>query len=252
MTFEHPAPQQLPQLLGLWKAAFGEWNGFWEMFLETGFAPHRCRCVVEDGQITASLTWLDCTCQGQKMAYIYAVVTHPEHRGLGLCRKLLADTHRLLEAQGYAAALLVPAETELRAMYEKLGYQTCTLVEEFSCQAGDSPVPIRAIGPEEFMKLRQKFLPENGVLQEGENIAFLSRQAQFYAGEDFLLTAWEENGTLTAMELLGGKTAAPGILRALGAKKGSFRCPGDAIPFAMIYPILPDAVIPTYFGYAFD
>lgn len=252
MTFEHPTQEQIPQLLALWKGSFGEWNGFWETFLETAFAPLRCRCVLEEGDITAALTWLDCSCRGRKMAYIYAVVTHPEHRGKGLCRRLLADTHALLASRGYSAALLVPAEPELRIMYEKLGYETCTYVEEFSCEAGTRPVSLRAIGAEEFAALRRSCLPEDGVLQEGENLPFLSRQAQFYAGEDFLLTAWQEEGSLTAMELLGKKDAAPGILKALGAATGTFRCPGDQISFAMILPLRTDAIIPRYFGFAFD
>ena len=109
MTFEHPTQEQIPQLMSLWKGAFGEWNGFWETFLETAFSPLRCRCVLEEGMITAALTWLDGSCRGQKLAYIYAVVTHPEHRGKGLCRRLLADTHAFLASQGYSAALLVPA-----------------------------------------------------------------------------------------------------------------------------------------------
>ena len=109
MTFEHPTQEQIHQLMDLWKGSFGEWNGFWETFLETAFAPLRCRCVLEEGEITATLTWLDGSCRGQKLAYIYAVVTHPEHRGKGLCRRLLADTHAFLASQGYSAALLVPA-----------------------------------------------------------------------------------------------------------------------------------------------
>ena len=252
MTFEYPAQAQIPQLLALWKDAFGEYNGFWELFLETGFAPRRCRCVVENGQITAALTWLDGSCQGQKTAYLYAVVTHPAHRGRGLCRKLLADTHRLLISEGYASALLVPAEDGLRQMYEKLGYRTCTRVTEFECTPADVPVPLRAVGPGEYAALRREFLPSGGVLQEGENLTFLARQAQFYAGEDFLLAAYSDENALTAMELLGNTHAAPGILRALGSKKGSFRCPGDALPFAMVHPLAEDALIPAYFGFAFD
>lgn len=252
MTFDHPTQAHIRQLLTLWKSVFGEWSGFWEMFLETAFSPRRCRCVLEEGQVTAALTWLDCCCEGQKIAYIYAVVTHPDHRGKGLCRRLLADTHALLKEQGYAAALLVPAEEGLRAMYEKMGYRTCTHVKEFRCEAGPSPVSLRAVGPEEFAQLRRRFLPASGVLQEKENLPFLARQMQFFAGNDFLLTAYLEEDSLTAAELLGNKDAAPGILSALGAKKGSFRCPGKEIPFAMWHPLQEDAAAPDYFGFAFD
>ena len=252
MIFEYPSQEQIPQLLTLWKMVFGDWNGFWETFLETGFSPARCRCILDKNRIAAALTWLDCSCDGQKMAYIYAVVTDPAYRGKGLCRQLLADTHRLLKARGYAAALLVPAEEGLRTMYEKFGYRTCTHVEEWDRTAGAEPVSLRAIGPEEFARLRRSFLPRTGVVQEQENLSFLSRQAQFFAGEDFLLAAYTEDRQLTAMELLGNKAAAPGILRTLECQKGRFRCPGGDIPFAMVYPLAQNAVIPSYFGFAFD
>ena len=252
MICKHPDKSEIPQLLTLWKSAFGEWNGFWEMFLETAFSPERCRCVREGSEITAALTWLDCSWSGRKLAYIYAVVTHPDHRGQGLCRRLLADTHALLRSRGYAAALLVPAESGLREMYEKLGYETCTFVREFSCEAGDDPVSLRAMGPGEFAALRRQFLPGNSVVQEGENLPFLARQFQFYAGEDFLLTAFCEDGKLTVPELLGNTAAAPGILRALNAKSGTFRCPGRGIPFAMVHSLTEEPAIPAYFGFAFD
>ena len=252
MTFEYPAPAQIPQLLKLWKDAFGEWNGFWELFLNTGFSPLRCRCVLENGQITAALTWLDCSCQGQKQAYLYAVVTHPAHRGKGLCRRLLADTHALLAERGYSSALLVPAEPELRSMYGKFGYQTCTFIEEFDAAAAEPAVPLRAVGPEEFAALRRSLLPADSVLQEGENLSFLAGQMQFYAGTDFLLAAYHDGDVLTAMELLGNKPAAPGILQTLGCKNGSFRCPGTQNSFAMICPLKEKAVFPRYFGFAFD
>ena len=252
MTAKHPAPKQIPQLLRLWKDVFGEYNGFWELFLETAFAPERCLCITETGSITASLCWLDCRAEGQKTAYIYAVVTHPDCRVQGLCRRLMADAHAHLKAQGYSCALLVPAEEGLREMYRRLGYRDATYVREFTCDAPGSPVSLRAIGPEEYAALRRELLPRGGVIQEGENLAFLSRQAQFYVGKDFLMAAYAEEDTLTAMELLGNASEAPGILAALGCKKGRFRTPGTERAFAMAYPLREDAVIPKYFGFAFD
>lgn len=252
MTIEYPSPEQLPQLLQLWKAVFGEWNGFWETFLETGFSLRRCRCILEDGEIAAALTWLDCACAGETLAYIYAVMTAPKYRGMGLCRRLMADTHALLKQQGYAAAILVPAEDPLRDMYRAMGYETCTRVSEFSCEAAIHPLPLRAIGPEEFARKRRELLPPDAVLQEGESLTFLSRQAQFYAGDGVLLAAYSDEETLTAMELLGSKDVAPGIVRALDSKKGSFRCPGDDIPFAMWYPLRENIQAPVYFAFAFD
>lgn len=252
MTCKSPRQDQIPQLLKLWREVFGEWNGFWEMFLETAFSPDRCRCVTEAGQITAALAWLDCSCRGQKMAYVYAVVTHPDHRGRGLCRKLLEQVHEDLHQRDYAAVLLVPAEPGLREMYRKLGYETCTRVSEFSCEADGTSVPLRAVGTAEYAALRRQFLPEGSVIQEGENLPFLAQQAQFYAGADVLMAAWQEENSLTAMELLGDRKAAPGILKTLGCQTGSFRCPGEELDFAMIHRLRADAAVPGYFGFAFD
>jgi len=152
----------------------------------------------------------------------------------------------------YDAVLLVPAEEALREMYRKLGYRDATRVSELSCGAADAPLSLRAIGPEEYAALRREFLPAGSVVQEGENLRFLSQQAQFYTGEDFLLAAYTEEETLHGMELLGDRSAAPGIVSTLECKKGHFRTPGTETPFAMIHPLTEDAVVPEYFGFAFD
>ena len=57
---------------------------------------------------------------------------------------------------------------------------------------------------------------------------------------------------LFGAELLGNHESAPGILKALGFSRGSFRMPGDGKPFAMFHPLKPELPAPTYFGFAFD
>lgn len=252
MRIEAPATAQVPQLLRLWKDSFGEYNGFWELFLETAFAPERCRCILDGHQTAASLCWFDTECAGQKMAYLYAVVTDPAHRGRGLCRQLVEDTHKHLAARGYTASLLVPAEEGLRSMYRKMGYETCTAVTEFSCNGAAAPISLRAIGPEAYARLRREYLPEKAVLQEGENLSFLSQQAQFYVGAAFLMAAHTEGDTLRAMEFLGDASAAPAIIASLNCRRGEFRMPGQDKPFAMWHPLAETAAVPAYFGFAFD
>lgn len=252
MRFDFPSQGQISELLAIWKDAFGDHGGFWEMFLNTAFQPEHCRCVNMDGKIAAALYWFDCSCHGQTMAYVYAVITHPDYRNKGLCRKLFEDVHKHLTAHGYAAVLLVPEQKALRQMYRRLGYRDCTFVSEFSCTAGDRPVPMRAIGPEEYGKLRRAFLTTGGVVQEGENLRFLAAQAQFFTGEDFLLAAYVDGNILVGMELLGNRDAAPGILCTLNCAQGNFRIPGKEKAFAMIHPLTENALTPNYFGFAFD
>ena len=252
MRFDHPTPEQIPQLVQLWKDVFGEYDGFWDVFLDRVFQPDHCRCITAGTDLAASLYWFDCQCRGQAMAYVYAVVTHPDFRGQGLCRKLLDEVHTHLARLGYHSAILVPAEEPLREMYRKLGYRDCTRVSEFTCDAAAAPLSLRTIGPAEYAALRREYLPENSVIQEGENLTLLAQQAQFYAGQDFLLAAYTEGDTLHGMELLGNFAAAPGIVSALECKKGQFRTPGENLPFSMIHPLREDAAMPAYFGFAFD
>lgn len=251
MRIDRPTPDSVPALRRLWKAAFGDGDEFLDCFFTTAFSPDRCRCLWLEDRLAAGLYWFDISCRGKPMAYLYAVATAPEFRNRGLCRRLMADTHRHLSARGYAGAVLVPEGEALFRMYAGMGYRCCGTVSEFTCAAGD-PVSLRSIRREEYARLRRQYLPRGGVVQEEENLTFLERQASFYTGPDFLLTARQEDGALVGLELLGNPAAAPGILGTLGLSQGRFRSPGDGKPFAMFLPLEDDAESPAYFGLAFD
>ena len=240
------------ELRQLWKLAFGDTEAFLDGFFSTAYSPDRCRYLTVDGTVAAALYWFDCQCFDEKYAYLYAVATHPDFRGRGLCRKLMARTHKQLKEQGYAGCLLVPQEEGLRTFYGKMGYHNMGNVAEFTAVPGEKPAPLGEIVAEEYAALRRRYLPRGSVVQEGENLRFLARQARFYAGEDFLLAGNIEDGFLWAMELLGSAEAAPGILKALGCVRGRFRTPGEALPFAMFLPLQENAPAPQYFGHAFD
>lgn len=251
MVIDSPRESQICGLRQLWKLAFGDSDDFLDAFFGTAFSADRCRCVTEGEQVAAALYWFDTEFEGQKVSYLYAVATHPDYRHRGLCRRLMEDTHAILREAGYDGALLVPQEEGLRKMYAAMGYRDCTAVSEFSCRAGE-PVPVRAIGREEYARLRRQYLPEGGVIQEGENLTFLENTARFYAGADFLLTASAGEDFLQGVELLGNRDAASGILAELGYPQGMFRTPGNTQPFAMFLPLKENVTAPNYFGLAFD
>lgn len=253
MTFDYPTPQQLPVLRQLWQQVFGDTDEFLDAFFSTAYSPLRCRCAVENGETVGMLYWFELLCREEKMAYLYAVATHPGHRGKGVCRRLMADTQKLLAAQGYAGIMLVPQEESLRQMYAGFGYREATTISETFCAAGNTPVAIHRVNPEEYAKLRRQYLREDSALQEGENLRFLQTQAVFYRGSDFLLAAREEGGnSLFGYELLGTSEAAPGILKSLGCAQGTFRTPGTKLPFAMFLPLKENVESPGYLGFAFD
>lgn len=249
---DYPGDLQRSGLRQLWKLAFGDEDAFLDCFYSTGFSPLRCRCITRDGTAAAALYWFECRYDGIPAAYLYAIATHPEYRGQGLCRRLVEDTLQLLAQKGFQAALLVPQSPSLREMYRKMGFRDCSAIGEFFCAAGPVPTPLRPIGKEEYALQRKCLLPEGGVIQEGAGLDFLATYAQFYQGPDFLLAAASDQDNLFAMELLGNPQAAPGILRALGCTQGTFRTPGSDRPFAMFCPLTPDAPCPGYLGLAFD
>lgn len=250
MRIEHPAPHHMPQLRKLWQEAFGDTDACLDSFYRTAYAPDRCLCILEKDGVAAVLYWMDCTLDGQKLAYLYAVATRRDCRGRGLCRALMEYTHGLLRSRGYAGTVLVPQQESLRRMYAAMGYRNAGGQAEFACAAA-APVPLRTVGPQEFAELRRTLLPDGAVVQEGEGLAFLAEQMQFYAGADFLLAAYAENGKLFCPEFLGPREKAPGILAALDCREGRFRTPGKE-PFAMFRPLTGDTKQPEYFGFAFD
>lgn len=230
----------------LWTECFGNEEGWIDMFFGTAFDPSHVCVLHRQGQLAAALSWMDVFCDGRKLAYLYAIATAPGYRHQGLCRELMALTHEKLSAQGYAGAILVPADAGLRKLYRKLGYVNFGGIREVAAQAGEA-CSIKEISPEEYTALRRQNLPAGGVIQEHGAIAYLAAGARLYAGVDFLLAMSEDFG----LELLGNQKTAAGILAALGLKAGTFRVPGDR-PFAMFHSLTGDDWMPGYFGLAFE
>ena len=244
--------ERISALRQLWQEAFDDPDDFLDVFFSDSIAADGYHCILENNIPVSALYWFDCELQGHRLAYIYGVATLKSHRGRGLARQLMAETHEILRKQGYSGAVLVPEEAHLFDFYRKLGYRTVSTVAEFSCSWGDSPLPLREIGAEEYARLRRKWLPEGGVVQEGETLAFLQSYARFYAGEDFLLVGEHLRGSLVSQELLGNSDAAPGILRTLDIPRGHFRTPGTDLDFAMFLPLEKDCPLPAWFGLSLD
>ncbi len=248
MHTDHPGQAQYDALRALWAQAFGDADSMISLFFDKAFSPQRCLCLEENGEISAALYWLDCQGAQGKIAYLYAVATAKKHRGKGLCRRLMEDTHEHLQVQGYRGAILVPGEPELFGMYGKMGYVPLACMDTVSCKA-QGTVPVSKADASTFAAARRRLLPRGGVEQE-MGLNYLSGYAELYTGADFTLAGVRQGPRFAAMELLGNAAAAPGILGALGLEEGTFRIPGKG-PFAMYCPLSEDPA-PGYFGLAFD
>ena len=253
MIIDKPRIEDLPILCSLWEESFGDGEDFFNMFVRTAFSTERSRCIFMDGRVVASLYWFDCSYPKGKLAYLYAISTTEKYRGRGLCRALMEDTHNHLRELGYVGAVLVPSTASLFAFYEKLGYSVCSEISEIKAEASDTICDIRSIDKEEYVLCRSMLLPQNGVVQDKENINFLKEQYDLYKGKDFLMAATKKNGTLYCTEFLGNTTVFPSVLKSLRVDEGVFRCVGKERQFAMYHPLTENGrVSPEYFGLAFD
>lgn len=237
-------------LTALWQEAFGDPPGFIELFFASAFAPERSRVAVEHGTILGALYWFDCSLDGEKFAYVYAVATFVSARGRGVSTALLEDVHSLLASKGYSGVILCPGEASLFRFYADRGYTAAGSVSEAECCAG-FPHPVYEIGLEGYATERARLLPPGGVAQEGENLAYLSRFARFVAGGDFVAAISREGNQI--LEYLGPEEGIPGLLGALGLPEARVRRPGNGRPLVMLRMLrgqrLPQ---PLYFGLPFD
>ncbi len=252
MNISTPDLHHIPALRQLWAEAFGDSEEFLDDFFHTAFHPSRCRIALKDDIPVAALYWFDCSLEDNRYAYLYAIATASSLRHQGICHNLMEDAHKVLADLGYRGALLVPGSPELFTFYKTLGYETTCFIKEFSCEASGAKISVNRITKDEFSQLRKTYLPARGILQENTNLDFLEKQANFYTGENFLLTARAEKGTLLGLELLGDTTIAPALVHSLGFQKGYFRTPGTDKPFAMYRSLDNSGAIPTYFSFAFD
>lgn len=228
--FRPSCPADVPALRDLWKAAFGDEDAYLDIFFSTAYAPRRSRVICQDGNIVGGAYWLDCSLEGQKLAYVYAVAISPERQNQGLGTALMENIHRQLADEGYAGAILVPGDEGLRRYYQRFGYRDAA-PRRIPAQLPSKPM--ERISPERYALLRRKYLPQSGVLQEGENLALLRALADFFEGDGFIAVISKGQKCL---ELLGNTAPAD----------------GGKQPYAMAKALagsLPDGL---YFAFGFD
>lgn len=245
MTIEAPHSRDIPALRRLWKEAFGDDDLFLDGFFGTAFSPQRCRCVFMGDRLAAALYWFDCSWEGKKIAYIYAVATDKAYRGRNLCRSLMEKTHEELLGSGYAGAALVPGNAGLFELYGKLGYRPFCPLHNNEISAGKTAIAVKKLTPKEFSIRRRDLLPEGGIIQEGVTLTYLACFTEFYEADGCVMCLSCEDDTAYFQEFLGDPKKLPGILAGLGVKKGAVHLPGGK-DSAMYYS--PKEEMPSYLG----
>lgn len=246
MIIENPKTSDIPALRQLWQEAFGDTDAYLDSFFSLAFATERALLVREDGGVLAALYWLDCSWEGKKIAYVYAVATSKQHRGKGLCTALMAELHNRVDR-----TILVPADDGLRTFYSRMGYRNFGGMEESTFFSGSTAVQIEKLTAESYALKRKALIPAGSVLQEGVFLPFLEGMLCFYSGKGFVFACSKQDGKLFVPEFLGDTTLLPGILKSLNCTEARVRCPGKA-PFAMYRGINGENSLPEYFAFALD
>lgn len=220
IEFRPSRPEEIPKLRQLWKDCFGDSDGFLDLFYALAYAPERSIVITQKEAILGAAYWFDCSLDALQLAYVYAVAISPQAQGLGLGSALMEQLHSLLSCRGYDAAILVPGEETLRRFYSRLGYRTCSYR-----QSEVLLPPLEQITPSEYARLRREYLPENGVVQEKKNLAFLSALADFYRGETSIAALSREDGS--CLELLGAPKVGSPIPYAMGKALSGQKLPEE-------------------------
>jgi len=243
-------PSDIPALTGLWEQCFGDPP---EMIRDFFISLWDEITVFQTEDASAMLTAMPVFWQGKKATYLYAVGTHPDRRGEGLCRRLMAFAEETLKNSGYSYAILSPAGDTLFRFYENLGYQTCFFAETkefFSENRTEKAVSVTA---EQYSRLRDAQRPDSvqypvSLLQMQSSMGMLLQiggngcAAVERHGEEFLVR-----------ELLAKDeaAAASAVCRYCGVSSLRCKVPGND-PYGMAKSLDDSSLIPSWLGLAFE
>jgi GNAT superfamily N-acetyltransferase len=114
------AAMRLKESVG-WNQTGQDWRNLFQL------APDGCFGTDVDGTLAATTT---AVCFGSELAWIGMVLTHPDHRGQGLARRLMEHALRYLE--GRVAWIKLDATDMGRPLYAKLGFLDECRIERWS------------------------------------------------------------------------------------------------------------------------
>lgn len=259
--------QDIAAMTALWHVCFGDSPGLIAGFWNRMFAHIRVYTAREQGSVAAMVCALPATLVDESgesfdCSYLYAVCTHPHHRGRGLCTRLLAYAEQQEAGRGAAFAALVPEGAEKFEFYEKRGYQTAFYHARHEVKAGGK-AKITAVQAEAYDALRQMQLYGSFLSYEQPFLACQELVAQVSGGGLFRIetadmvccAAAERNGSrLVIKELLPyDETAAAALVAHLGCSSAEVRSDGGDLPFGML-KALENVPLPerAYLGLALD
>ena len=243
------------QIVKLWNIAFGDNINSVNKYLDTLL---KYFFVYEDeGIVKAMLSVIPVSYLDKNGGYIYAVVTHPDYRGQGICKRLI-DT--IKEDKKYDFLVLVPQNEGLFKFYKRMNFVEVPLLVKKETKVkieADTKLDLKKIDVHEYESLRNQY--KDNMIKWG--IEMLAFAKSMYGGEFYRIEHEENTGfaflyrekkTLVIKELIvnNHEKIAEKIGSRLGTEKVVFSYPAkEGEPTYMIYP---NTFQDAYFGIYLD
>lgn len=208
-------------------------------------------------EIAAMASWMPVTlCANGRQyagAYLYAVATHPDFRGQGLCSVLMAELEAALWETAMCFAALAPAEASLYDFYGKMGYE-----KAFTCKVSRilplaKAIEYTKILPANYCRLRESRLLEPYCRWDAPALSYLAGDVHFFrvADDGCAAVSILPDGGIRILERLQCDAAA--LCYALHGSYAIVTEPGEAALHGMIkWNRIPQNVHNAYLGFTFD
>ena len=249
-------PADIPTLRRLWTLAFGDGGAYLDNFFDRYYRPERMIVLEQDSEVLAMTAWFDTAFvlpdEGEyRAAYLYAVATHPDHRGKGLSGRLLAWADDHFRSLHIPAVTTVPATPSLHNFFAANGFRECFCHDERLLTPGSDTAscPLSPISPDEYGRLREEFLSHRPHISLPEDALLYQQGCSRISGSDLYAAASPAgrcilcaegmgDGSLLVKELLGQPSACEKVMSELHALLPGFsgicRIPGSKVPFGML------------------
>ncbi len=116
----------------LWQEVFGDEREFVDLFMIEVYRPENMLVKEEQGRVVSMLHIVQMQTSLGLTGYLYAIATASEFRGRGYASQLIAEALQLMRSRGYDVAMLIPSTIEVKAFYERFGFEDRAYLMDFS------------------------------------------------------------------------------------------------------------------------
>ena len=229
------------QCRALYMQAFaGEEPAFCDA-LFSAYYPRHVVTATEEGRVASMLFSIpypivlgETVCEAR---YLYGIATHPDLRGRGHARRLIAA-----EAAAHPV-FLRPMTPSLFRFYEKAGLSPFSPLAFLRGDAADGALSVRHLTPAQYLEARDARLRPPFARMSERFLSLVCSYGGLIEAEGALALYDTVGDTVTFKEWWGDPEIAPRLAAKLGAAHYELRSPApDGAPFGMMAGLPPETV----------